>query len=208
MRIIAGLGACVVALVLCGCDEKPKPAAPVQTATQKPAAPITDPKPVEHQVSGRITRLDDGPYPMFTLTLQPPAGDALSLDLNAEDVDLSGLEIAALKPGLGVTVTYISREKPDLMDMTVDHRGGERSVLGSDAPKNFDPAWKNITGTLSDAGAPSGGDLPDTITVTDRDGKKVRFDIYINDEMVPANGKLVTAFYDMRTENRVTQVRR
>ncbi len=196
-------------LALSGCDEKPPAEPPPQAAvTQKPAAPIAETKPVEHRVSGSITRLDDGPYPMFTLTLQPAAGDVLSLDLNAEDVDLVGLEIAALKPGLGVTVTYISREKPNLMDMTVDHRGGERSVLGSDAPKNFDPAWKNITGTLSDAGAPSGGDLPDTITVTGRDGIKVSFDIYINDEMVPANGKLVTAFYDMRTENRVTRVRR
>ena len=65
---------------------------------------------------------------------------------------------------------------------------------------------KKITGTLSGAKNLS-GDLPGKVTVTDGDGKKIEFELFIEDETIKANGKSVTAFYTLEGVNTVTHIK-
>jgi len=191
--------ALVAALALAAC-QPPPPTANKTDATEAVAPPDAG----EVRTEATITAIEDAGYPMFTVTAAVPGKPApLQLLLNAEGADLRGVEPASFK-GTVVTLTYTSAWEPSLIDIRADGH----SLLGPDAPKADDPAWTVLTGALSGATAPTAGDLPDTIEVTDAAGKKTAFQFFITPEIVAANGKQVTAYYRTDSVNRVTGIRR
>jgi len=79
------------------------------------------------------------------------------------------------------------------------------SLFGEYAPE-YDNSWHQFTGVLNGADQITAGDLPSTIIITDSEGKKMDFELFIDNETVKANGKTVNAFYDIRGVNNITQV--
>ena len=100
------------------------------------------------------------------------------------------------------TIYYTANIENFLYDL--QYKG--ESVFGEYAPEKTDPSWKKITGILSGAAEVTAGDLPDTVTVTDTNGNAMEFGLFIDAETVKANGKEVTAFYEVRGVNTITHI--
>lgn len=148
---------------------------------------------------GKIVNIEDGVYPMFIVTIDfPERKMKMNFDLNIESISMDAGSLNELN-GKYVKFYYTSELEQNLYDI---HAGGS-SLLGEYAPEK-DPNMKEITGTLSGAESESGGDLPDKISVTDNNGKKIIFKYYITPEMVTANGKTVTAYYSARGVQTIT----
>jgi hypothetical protein len=156
----------------------------------------------ERSGTGLVTAVEDNGYPIYTITVHFEGAEAeTALTANAADVDL-GASAQKLK-GKKVFVRYLDRAEPDLMEML----GDEQSLLAEEEPRDIDPAWKEVTGTLQGAAEVSHGDLPDRIAVVPSDGPKVEFNYFITEDMARANGKTVTAYYGMRNWNRIIAIK-
>ncbi len=150
---------------------------------------------------GRVVTVEDGVYPMFVVTVEfPERGFQESFNLNVEAVTT---DVAALSGMAGkyATIHYTSDLETYLMEM----KFGEQFLLGGSAG-DVQSEWKTITGILGDAESESMGDLPDKVSVKDAEGNRLSFDEYIPPEMVLANGKTVTAYYTLRTNNVITKI--
>lgn len=205
MKFLASSLMVAAALVLYGCDSEPAKMnsadATVSTSTDEnePTENVDDN--VLHE-TGVVTHVEDNGYPTYTFTVQLHAGQpGVDITANFANLDLGDASPESFA-GKTVSLDYVSSEEPDLMDLRADGH----SVLGEDTPLESNPDWKSITGALSGADAISGGDLPEEITVTTTDGQKLTFKIYVNAEMVPANGKTVTTLYSSRYFNRITRL--
>lgn len=149
---------------------------------------------------GIIERVEDATYPFFEVTLNfVERNMKQDFNLSIESISLTDSELYKLK-GKYATIYYTSDLVNDLVDL---HFEG-KSLFGEYAP-DMDSSWKKITGTLSGAESVS-GDLPGKITVTDSEGQKIEFELYIDDETIKANGKTVTAFYTLEGVNTVTHI--
>ena len=151
---------------------------------------------------GLVKEVEDTGYPMFAVDMEfPERNMTASFSLNIEAGGFDHDAVYNMK-GKYVTIYYTSDMEPSLADMQVKGK----SVFGKYAPENIDPEWQKITGTLSNADEPSQGDLPGTVTVTGKDGNQVNFKYYVDDAMVAANGKEVTAYYVMSGRNNITRI--
>lgn len=208
--------ALLAAVALVGCQAKTSPAAsPAATAApvKAPAVAVAAaaaPAPNGtrdwtddelHEI-GQVTAVEDGGYPRYIVTIVfHPGQPGFDLNANAEALGLGSGGLEALK-GKTVTVYYTSEDEPDLRDIRL--KGA--SVLGDDAPESV-AGLSKISGRLSGAGDVSGGDLPDTITVTTAGGKLMSFEAFISTGMTKADGQEVTVFYDTRPMNRITYLK-
>lgn len=149
---------------------------------------------------GRIEHIEDSTYPFFIVTFNfVERNMKQDFNLNIEAISLTDTELYKLK-GKYATLYYTSELEDDLSDL---HLEGT-SLFGEYAP-DMDPSWKKITGVMSGTESLS-GDLPGKITVTDSEGEKIEFALYIDDETIKANGKTVTAFYTTEGVNKVTHI--
>jgi hypothetical protein len=80
------------------------------------------------------------------------------------------------------------------------------TVLGLDAIE-ISEDLKTVTGILSGANAETTSDLPTKIMITTKSGEKFDFELYINEEMVVANGKEVTAYFDINGRQEITFIK-
>lgn len=190
-------------LVLFNCNpakeqsENTKAKAEEQTFKTNQREPTDD----EIREFGRLTEIEDGAYPMFSLNLEFPerqTTEGFSLNIESISLDIEGL--MAMK-GQYATIYDTSDEEPDIYDI---HRECE-SLLGEYAI-DINEADKEITGILSGAASISNGDLPDEITITAGDGTEVTFKCFISDEVAAANGDEVTVFYATKYVNNVTYI--
>jgi len=198
------------AFVLSACDSKPaqQEPAPAQieaapSVAQAPVAPppaATAPR-TQHSGSGTVTEIQDAGYPAYIITIALQTGEGVALTANAEELGL-GAGIEALK-GKSVDVSYETYDEAILMDLL----SGGASLLGSSAPPRHALDWKQVTGRLSGASRVVGGDLPDTITVTPGALEPVSFSYFVDDALVKAEGKTVTAYYEMRAAARITALK-
>jgi hypothetical protein len=196
-------------LMLAGC-QPPAPtdaAAPAPEAPQAPAAPqAADALPLgDFKVTGVLTKVEDGAYPMFVLTVDTGDGkEPLVLNFNNEDVKKTpaDLEIGSLT-GKRVAIDYTRKTELDLLTMMLD---------GKDI-RHHDPAYPvpvpdlSVTGRLDGVTQVTASDLPDVLTVTDSAGKAYEFEAYVSEEaIVAANGKTVTVGYDAGVREDVTAI--
>jgi hypothetical protein len=150
---------------------------------------------------GIIEKIEDGAYPFFVVTVDFEERNMKhDFNLNIEDISLDAEGLYNLQ-GKYATIFYTSALENRLIDL---HLKGV-SLFGEYAPE-FDSSWETITGILSGADEATAGDLPDTISIT-ADNKKMDFDIFIDPETVKANGKKVTAYYDVRGVESITDIR-
>ncbi len=151
---------------------------------------------------GLVKEVEDTGYPMFAIDMEFPERNMIaSFSLNIEAGGFDHDAVYNMK-GKYATIYYTSDMEPNLADMQVKGK----SLFGEYAPEKIDPEWKKITGTLTGADELSQGDLPGTVTVTGKDGNEVDFKYFVDDDMVAANGKEVTAYYVMRGSNNITRI--
>ena len=77
--------------------------------------------------------------------------------------------------------------------------------FGEYAPEE-DYSSDNITGILSGAETETYSDLPGVISVTDENGRKYNFEWFVDDKMLKANGKKVTAYYSVNSKTKITHL--
>jgi hypothetical protein len=195
-------------ITLFGCKSDPKkkeiiPETTVATDTITYIDPIAkeyEPSDDDIREYGRIEHVEDSTYPFFEVTFNfVERNMKQTFNLNIEAISLIDSELYKLK-GKYATIYYTSELEDDLVDLQLEGT----SLFGEYAP-DMDDRWKKVTGIMSGAESLS-GDLPGKITVTDSEGKKIEFALYIDDETLKANGKTVTAFYTTEGVNKVTHI--
>ncbi len=150
-----------------------------------------------HEI-GLVTAVEDGAYPMYSVTLEfPKAKTRQSFSLNVEQANI---DVAALNKAVGqyVSFDYTSQLEPNLIELKLN---GKALLDG-----NANASLKQVTGVLSGASSITQSDLPGLVTVTDKAGNQVHFTYYIESEMMVANGKEVTAYYDIRSNNTIVKI--
>lgn len=183
-----------LALVACQPKAKEAEAPPAPPPAAAPAQPGAG------TITGEILAMEDAGYPMFTVKVKAADGAEKDLLLNAELVDLNGMQPDAYK-GKKAQVDYLTESKPFLLGLTLDGK----SVLKDSAQR--DGEVKTVTGVLGGAAEATRGDLPDQLTVSDSSGQITTFEFFVDQDLVKANGKTVTASYVMQDETRITAIK-
>lgn len=156
----------------------------------------------EIQEYGLFVEVEDGGYPFFSVTVEFPEREmSTSFTVNQEKLGLAPSYLESLKDKY-VTFYYTSDLDNDLYEMVLNGK----SVLGEDAIE-ISEDLKSVTGILSGADEVTGGDLPTEITINCENGERVNFELFVNPEMVTANGKSVTVYYGMRSRNEITFIK-
>ena len=148
---------------------------------------------------GKIIRIEDGPYPMFSVTMAFQDQEVKrTFNLNIEDIslDINGLNNLE---GKNVNIKYLTETKVDVIDI---HINGS-SIHGENARNVLDSNYRTFTGILTEADEAS-GDLPSDISVVNESGEQIHFEYFVNPSMFIANNKTVTAYYDYRTTETIT----
>ena len=201
MKQLLSILACSVLFSACGSADTEETSTDT-SAVEEMAVTTDEYTDEEIREYGLVKEVEDTGYPMFAIDMEfPERNMTTSFSLNIEAGGFDHDAVYNMK-GKYATIYYTSELMPSLADMQV--KGN--SVFGKYAPENIDPEWQKITGTLSGAHEPSQGDLPGTVTVTGKDGNQVNFKYYIDDAMVAANGKEVTAYYLMSGRNNITRI--
>ena len=135
---------------------------------------------------GVVGKVEDGPYPQYTLhiELKDEPKDTV-FNLIAEGAELNGADLSTLQ-GATVSIEYRIKETNELMGI-----GPKGSIEFEDIEAAGN--WFFAEGLLEGADAVTMSDLPDTVTIWDNDGA-VRFEIFIDDDLVALNGQEVSAW--------------
>lgn len=216
-RIVAG--ACLAGtLALTGCNQQgaatadaaPAAAADAATTTPAPAAAAEAAAPaagpVERTITGTLVAAEDAGFPLFNLGIRPPgATEPTVITWNSEgSTDVDGVSIDEL---VGKTVTVTYQTQPQRSALRMVHAGTDLLYFPDSSVPELPAGAVTVSGVLSGAGTPTAGDLPDTLTVTTSDGRKVEFDYFITPEMVVANGQMVDLTYVDGTNDEVTAIK-
>ncbi|PLX10430.1 MAG: hypothetical protein C0598_10430 [Marinilabiliales bacterium] len=160
-----------------------------------------EPSDDEIQEFGIITEIEDSAYPVFNITVEFPERQLQAgFYLNIEAINLQMDELYELLDKYA-TIFYTSDEDNDLTDMKLDGI----SLFGEYAPEE-DYSSDNITGILSGAESVTMSDLPGKIYITDENNRIFEFEWYVDEMMVKANGKKVTAYYYSTYRNSITHI--
>ncbi len=186
--------ACVLGATLAACDR-----AGVSTETAPVVAGAVFPDLFEGPAD--ILTLTDAGYPMYAVTVRVEGySEPIEMLLNDQGTELNGLQPDALA-GQSVALVVITENRDNLMSMTWEGRelfASEGFEMPADA--------MSVTGVLEGAAEPTGGDLPDVLTINLPDGTFTELEAFITPEMAAANGQSVTARYVVRPTRSITQV--
>jgi hypothetical protein len=151
---------------------------------------------------GLFIGVEDGGYPFYSVTVEFPEREMTqSFTVNLESLGMTAGALESLKDKY-VTFYYTAELENDLYEMLLN----DNSVLGMDAIE-ISEDLKTVTGTLSGASTETTSDLPTKIIITTKSGEKVDFELYVNEEMVVANGKEVTAYFNMSGRQEITFIK-
>lgn len=160
---------------------------------------IREPNDEEIREYGIISKVEDGVYPMFLVTVEfPERQTKATFNLNVGTTGIDELKLSSLT-GKYATIYYTVDMKNNLTEMLFN----KTSLMYDDALK-IRPDFKVITGKLSGAETVTESDLPGVVTVTAEDGAALDFEYYIDTEMMAANGKTVTAYYTVEPGMQIT----
>ncbi len=150
---------------------------------------------------GIITEIEDSAYPVFNITVEFPERqmqETFYLNIESISMDMEGLYKLQ---GKFATIYYTIDDEYDLYDVKLDGK----SLLGEYAPEE-DYSSDKVTGILEGAEKETYSDLPGIISVTDEYGRKYNFEWFVDELMVKANGKKVTAFYSTNSTTKITHL--
>ncbi len=155
----------------------------------------------ETRLEGVVTKVEDGGYPQFTVTVRPDSGgEDMALYLNAESgADLGGQEPSSFADQ-NVIAYYTTSDNPLLQDM--QRPEGQSILPAGGMPAAADSQY--ITGMLTGAETATAGDLPDVVTIIDAQNVAHTFELFITDGVVAANGQQVRVQYRPAVRHEIT----
>ncbi len=171
-----------------------------QTDMQRLIAPDSIPD-SEFAGTGLLKAVEDDGYPFVTLTIAVPAKKTTDqFTLNLEKI--TTLKLATLMGLMGKPISfhYTTEQVNDLLDIEV----GGAFLLDGD-PDVLKKTSSKVTGQLG-ADEITTGDVPGVLTITTPDGDVTEFPFFITSELLEVNGTTVTAFYEERTINTITEI--
>lgn len=151
--------------------------------------------------TGVLKSVEDSGYPFFTLEIEfPDLKTTETFSLNITEIEGLDPKKLNLAKGKKIDFTFIVNVTNSLLDLreknnTIFH---ENEVL-------LTPETKKITGKLTGADQTTDGDLPGKITITTTNGQSVDFEYFITPEIVAKNNKTLTAYYEERSQNVITE---
>lgn len=157
----------------------------------------------QQSVFGKVTNVEDAGYPIYLLTLSVTEGDkqANVFEVNLESgLGLNAGDVSGLL-GKWVRVNY----EKETFNQVREISQNSKNLLNPRTPPLS--GGNPFGGILSDAENETEGDLPDYITVTNSNGTKKKFDIYITPELAAANGKYVLVYYSETVRYNVTNIK-
>lgn len=201
MKKLPLLLTCLV--LLSACQKTQKNSNEEQTETEQAVAEEdTEREPNDDEIReyGLITAIEDSGYPMFSIDVEfPERQTSASFSFNVEASPLDAAQLEAVK-GKYATIYYEVVDDPTI-----------ESIL-----RDCDPVWgvvspdsngiKEINGILSGAESIS-GDLPGTLVITTDDGRQMKFEHFIEEEVLAVNNTEVTVFYYENSRQTITYLR-
>jgi hypothetical protein len=152
---------------------------------------------------GLLKSIEDGGYPFVSMTIEFPEKKLEeSFTLNLEET--KGIDQAGLYKSKGkyLDFSYTSQ----IMNALLDLKYKNKTILDGEAgPQKA--VLKQVTGVLSGADQETLGDLPGTLSITTKENQKLDFDFFITSGIVKYNGKIITAFYEERTNNKIVDLK-
>lgn len=154
----------------------------------------------ETSLTGLVSAVEDGGYPRYTVQVTPEGGAPAPFYLDMESgADLSGHEPSVFA-GRTALIYYTTEDLPFLLDLRTSEG---RSLLYDDG-RGVPVEGVSITGVLSGAESVSAGDLPDDITITSDGGVSQSFEFFVDRRIAAANGRTITAYFDLETRREIT----
>lgn len=151
---------------------------------------------------GIILNIEDGVYPMFIVTIEFPRREfQMDFNLNMEYANIEPKSIDQLI-GKYASFYYLIEDNNDLMDI---HFQGQ--TLLSDYSPEMTDNWRKVNGVLGGAEEETISDLPGTISIKNKSGEVFDFEYYVDEPMLKANGKEVTAYFTIRSDENITYLR-
>jgi hypothetical protein len=155
----------------------------------------------EQTGTGVLKAVDDEDYPFVTLTIAVP-GKKTAEEFTINLDKMTTVKLATLTGLIGKRMSfhYTTEQVNELLDIEV----GGKFLLDSD-PDLLKKTTNKVTGQLG-ASEVSSGDIPGVLTITASDGEITEFPFFITSELLEVNGTTVTAFYEERTINTITEI--
>jgi hypothetical protein len=163
----------------------------------------TDREPTDDELNefGIVTLVEDSGYPFYYMVVEFPEREMeATFQVNMEDLNYKGSSLEDLMEQY-MSFYYLSDMENNLLDMTHDGQ----SVLGEEGFQIDDQY--TFTGILHGAYEATPGDLPGLITINNENGESQKFELFVTQEMVAVNGKLVRVYFTERVVNRITYIR-
>ncbi len=188
----------LASLVLGACEASTGATGEVSASTNEQAvagSPFADRSIGTHAVNGVLLAFEDAGFPMYGLEIGPSGsalGDPANLRLGALDLVADGTADAdAIRPLVGrpVQVRYSVTQEQGMVDLVL---AGEVIRTGGPATASA----RRMEGVLTGAESETAGDLPSEVTVTATDGTSVTFELFVDEQVVAANGQTVILRYD------------
>ena len=153
---------------------------------------------------GMLRSAEDAGYPYYSVSVEfPERGTTEYFLINLEDSKGISQETLGKAIDKYVNFEYTSTLENSLVEMM--QKG--KSIFGENTLEGFNPDdFQKVTGVLSGASEISGGDMPDDIIVTTKEGQEVKFAFYITPEMVAVNGQVVDAYFAEVTMNYIVSL--
>ncbi len=151
---------------------------------------------------GLLTHVEDSGYPFATLTIEfPERNFSEYFTINMEEVKNGSIEDLQTYIGQYITFEYTSEFQYTLLDIYYE----SYSIFGSEvAPEG--EGIRSIEGVLYGAENITEGDLPGEVSVFANDGENHYFPYFVTQEMVAVNEKVVTVFYEIRSQHVITAI--
>ncbi len=152
---------------------------------------------------GLLKNVEDSGYPFFTLTIAfPERGFTETFNLNVEEVNT--IDAATLTNSIG---KYLSFEyDSEISNALIDLQMNGISLINEGEAMELSSDIKSITGILSNAAEETTGDLPGELYIQTEEEITEKFPFFITLDIVKANGKQVTGYYEQRTQNTITSI--
>jgi hypothetical protein len=149
---------------------------------------------------GLLKDVTDSGYPFVTLTIEfPERGFAEDFTMNMEEVKSVNAQTLSEAIGKYVSFEYNS----DVTNALLDLRWKGESLLQEGEAFEITDNTQIVTGILSNAAEPTTGDIPDELYIKTEEEITYKFPFFITPQIVRANGREVTGYFEERTLNTI-----
>jgi hypothetical protein len=154
------------------------------------------------KILGMLKVVEDSGYPFATVTIEHADGQVNDYTINLEEVKNIDMGVLTSWIGSEVAFNYASETFNALLD--IFHNG--HSILYEEEDE-FTEEILAVEGILSGAEYETTGDLPGEIYITTVEEVSYTFPFFIDVNVVAANGRNVTGYFEVRTINYITSIR-